>query len=98
MAGIEQGSGDDAHRVGEIDDPRVIGAPAPCARAAISSTVGTVRIAFANPPAPVVSCPMQPHAQGNGLVRESSLLAADADLDQDDVGAFERPVELPRHG
>ena len=33
-------------------------------RSAISSTTGTVRIAFANPPAPVVSWPMHPHASG----------------------------------
>ena len=34
------------------------------ARSAISSTTGTVRIALAKPPAPVVSCPMQPHGSG----------------------------------
>ena len=32
---------------------------------AISSTTGTVRSAFASPPAPVVSCPMQPHGSGS---------------------------------
>ena len=31
---------------------------------AISSTTGTVRSALAKPPAPVVSCPMQPQASG----------------------------------
>ena len=31
---------------------------------AMSSTTGTVRIALAKPPAPVVSCPMQPHGSG----------------------------------
>ena len=30
----------------------------------MSSTTGTVRSAFASPPAPVVSCPTQPHASG----------------------------------
>ncbi len=34
-------------------------------RAAISSTTGTVRSALANPPAPVVSCPMQPQVSGS---------------------------------
>ena len=33
-------------------------------RSAISSTTGTVRSAFAKPPAPVVSWPMQPQASG----------------------------------
>ena len=35
-----------------------------CTRSAISSTTGTVRSAFAKPPAPVVSWPMQPQASG----------------------------------
>ena len=34
------------------------------ARSAIESTTGTVRSAFARPPAPVVSWPTQPHASG----------------------------------
>ena len=42
-------------------------------RSAISSTTGTVRIAFAKPPAPVVSWPMQP--QGSGAVSSCSRAA-----------------------
>lgn len=42
-------------------------------RSAMSSTTGTVRIAFASPPAPVVSWPMQPHSSGQV---SSSLRAA----------------------
>jgi hypothetical protein len=34
-------------------------------RDAMSSTTGTVRSAFASPPAPVVSCPTQPQSSGN---------------------------------
>ncbi len=34
-------------------------------RSAISSTTGTVRMAFASPPAPVVSCPMHPQVSGH---------------------------------
>ena len=34
------------------------------ARSAMSSTTGTVRSAFANPPAPVVSWPTQPYSSG----------------------------------
>ncbi len=33
-------------------------------RAAMSRTTGTVRSALASPPAPVVSCPTQPHSSG----------------------------------
>ena len=40
------------------------GAASARTRSAMSSTTGTVRIAFAKPPAPVVSCPMQPQASG----------------------------------
>ena len=32
----------------------------------------------------------------HGLVREPRLLAADADLDQDEVGAVDSPVEVVR--
>ncbi len=42
------------------------------ARAATSSTTGTVRSALASPPAPVVSWPTQPHSSGN----VSSLIRA----------------------
>ena len=40
------------------------GAPRSAVSSASSSTTGTVRSAFANPPAPVVSCPMQPNRSG----------------------------------
>ena len=63
VPGVEQGAGDDAHRVGEVDDP----GPRPArrrARSAIRSTRGTVRSALASPPAPVVSCPTQPNSSG----------------------------------
>ena len=58
-------------------------------RSAISSTTGTVRSAFASPPAPVVSWPMHPHASGTVSSREPRRLAADADLDQHEVGAVD---------
>ena len=40
------------------------GAPISAVSSASSSTTGTVRSAFANPPGPVVSCPMQPNRSG----------------------------------
>ena len=58
-------------------------------RSAISSTTGTVRIAFAKPPAPVVSWPMQPHASGTVSSCEPRRLPADADLDEHEVGAVD---------
>jgi len=44
---------------------RLQGAASRLAPSAMSSTTGTVRSAFASPPAPVVSWPMCPHASGN---------------------------------
>ena len=73
------------------------GAASARTRSAISSTTGTVRIAFAKPPAPVVSWPMQPQASGAVSSLQSRLLAADADLDQDEVGVRRRRVELAGH-
>ena len=66
-------------------------------RSAISSTIGTVRSAFPSPPAPVVSCPMHPQASGYRLVREPRRLAADSDLDEHEVRAVERALEVVRH-
>ena len=63
-------------------------------RSAMSSTTGTVRIAFAKPPAPVVSCPMQPHASGRVSSSQPRRLPADADLDQHEVGALDGGVEI----
>ena len=63
MPCVEQRARDDADRVREVDDPRVRAARSRT-RSAISSMTGTVRIAFAKPPAPVVSWPTQPQASG----------------------------------
>ena len=63
MARVEQRLRDDADRVREVDDPRVRRSSSRT-RSAMSSTTGTVRSAFASPPKPVVSWPMQPHASG----------------------------------
>ncbi len=66
------------------------GAARAATRSAMSSTTGTVRIAFAKPPAPVVSWPMQPQRERHRLVGQARLLAADPDLEEDEVGAVER--------
>ena len=64
VALVEQRPRDDADGVREVDDPGAVGGALARAASAISSTTGTVRSAFASPPAPVVSWPMQPHASG----------------------------------
>ena len=63
MAGVDQGLGDDAGRVREVEQPGAVG-PARGHVSAMSSTTGTVRSALAKPPAPVVSWPMQPNRGG----------------------------------
>ena len=63
VAVVEQGARHDADGVREVDDPGFRRRERRT-RSAISSTTGTVRIALAKPPAPVVSCPMQPQASG----------------------------------
>ena len=60
---------------------------------AMSSTTGTVRSALARPPAPVVSCPTQPHSKRPGLVLVAGGLAADPELEQHRVHAVERGLE-----
>ena len=72
VTGLEQRARHDADRVGEVDDPGVrVGVRR--TRSAMSRTTGTVRSALARPPAPVVSCPTQPHSSGQV---SSSLRAA----------------------
>ncbi len=70
------------------------GAASRRARSATSSTTGTVRSALARPPAPVVSCPTQPHSSGKVSSVIRAALAADAQLDDDDVGVGQARVEV----
>src|SRR3954447_22000415 len=65
-------------------------------RSAISSTTGTVRMAFAKPPAPVVSWPMQPQARG-AVSSRNRASAADSDLNQHEVGVRNSAVEIAGH-
>ena len=62
-------------------------------RSAMSSTTGTVRSALARPPAPVVSCPTQPHSRGHVSSLVPRRLAADPQLQQHGVGALHAVVE-----
>ncbi len=56
---------------------------------ASSSTSGTVRSALAKPPAPVVSWPMTPKRRRQRLVGQPRGLAADAELDEHEIGAVD---------
>ena len=62
----------------------------------MSRTTGTVRSAFANPPAPTVSWPIEPEPRRQRLVAEARGLAADAQLDEDEVGAVDGGVAIRR--
>ena len=63
---------------------------------ASSRTTGTVRRAFAKPPAPVVSWPTQPNRSGGRLVAQAGRLAAHPELDHDEVRAVDRGVAVGR--
>ena len=63
-------------------------------RSAISSTTGTVRIAFAKPAGAGRLLPDAAAGERHGLVREARRLAADPDLEQHEVGAVDRAVEV----
>ena len=95
MSLVQQGPRHDPDGVREVDDPRV-------RRRDLARPLryrehdGNRPRAFANPPAPVVSCPMQPHSSGNRLVEEPRRLAADPDLDQDRIRAVERSGKIVR--
>ncbi len=67
-------------------------------RSAIPRTTGTVRIAFAKPPAPVVSWPM--HPQASGAVSSSSLAACPPtrSWSRTNDGPLDRSVEVVRDG
>ena len=56
---------------------------------ASSRTSGTVRSALAKPPAPVVSWPTTPNRRRQRLVDQPRGLAADAELDEHEVGAID---------
>ena len=63
MTGVQQRPGDDADRVREVDDPRAVRGP--LARAFGDFEHYRHRAhRLREPTAPVVSCPMQPHASG----------------------------------
>ena len=72
------------------------------ARAAISSassrTIGTVRSALASPPAPVGLLAQAAVADRQRLVDVARRLAADAQLDHDEVGPLEGGVRVGRRG
>ena len=67
-------------------------------REAMSRTTGTVRRALASPPAPVVSCPTQPHSSGQVSSWLRASLAAHPELEEHGVRAGHARVEIRRRG
>ena len=93
MPVIEQRPCDDPNRIREVDDPGVVrrtfsyavGDPEHDRNGAqgLAETTGAGRL-----------LPDAAAGKWHGLIREASLLAADADLDQDEVGAVDSSVEV----
>ncbi len=97
VAGVEQGAGDDADGVGEVDDP--------CVRRRIGSHAlrdlehdgdRAQRLREAAGARRLLSDAAA--AQRRGLVDKSCLLPADPDLEEDEVGPLDSAVEIVRHG
>ena len=96
VPGIEQRARDDPDRVREVDDPGV-------RRRELAHPLRDRQHDGHGP-----ECLGEPAGAGrlladaaagerDGLVREARLLAADANLDQDEVGAVERAIEVAGH-
>ena len=90
---VEERPGDDADRVGEVDDPGAVGGE--LARAAGDLQHDRHRPHRLGEAARAGRLLADAAAgEGGGLVEESRRLAADPDLDEDEVRSVERPVEL----
>ena len=96
VAVVEQCPGDDADRVGEVDDPGVRLRALRRRSSAMPSTTGTVRSALAKPPGPVVSWPSSPNLPGSVSSTSRACLAADPQLDQHRGRAVDRVVQRGR--
>ena len=93
MTGVEQRAGDDPDRVREVDDPRTGGG-------ALADALGDLehdrdRAQRLGEPARARRLlPDAPAGVRDRLVREPRRLAADADLDEHEVGAVDGAVEI----
>ena len=89
MAGVEQRARDDPDRVGEVDDPRV--GPGQLAHALGDLEHDRHGAHRLREPARAGRLLADAAArQRSGLVAQPGSLAADADLDEDEVGALDR--------
>ena len=93
MARVEQRAGDDPDRVREVDDPRVRGGELPHALGDLEHDGhGAQRLREAAGAGGLLADAAA--GERHRLVREPRRLAADPDLDEDEVGAVEGAVEL----
>ena len=93
VAGVEQRARDDPDRVREVDDPRVRGGELPHALGDLEhDRHGAQRLREAAGAGRLLADAAA--GERHGLVREPRGLAADPDLEEDEVGAVEGAVEL----
>ena len=96
VAGVEQRPCHDSDRVREVDDPRVRGGELPHAlRDLEHDRHRTQRLPKAAGAGGLLADAAA--RERDGLVREARGLAADPDLEEDEVGAVEGAVELAGH-
>ena len=93
VAGVEQRAGDDPDRVREVDDPRAGRGPFPGACRDLEHDRHRAK-RLGESPGSGRLLPDTAAREGHRLVPEPRGLAADPDLDQHEVGAVERPVEI----
>ena len=98
VAVVDERLGDDPDRVREVDDPGVLGgAPRRSARRARGRRARSAA-PWRSRRRPVVSWPITPNVERQRLVDEPRGLAADAQLDEHEVGAVERGVAVAGEG
>ena len=90
---VEQAAGDDPDRVGEVDDPGVLGGQLAHALGDLEHD-GDGAQRLAEPAGAGRLLADAAAGERDRLVGEAGLLAADAELDQDERSALERAVEV----
>jgi len=95
MARIEERAGDDANRIGEIDDPDPVGRPRRSPLRDLEHHRNRAkRLGKAAGAGRLLADATE--WEGHRFVAQARLLSADADLEEDEVGPVQRAIEIAR--